>query len=326
MAVEKKFGEYRVLMLLGKGGTGEVHLVEDGKGSKFALKVLDPQIASEDPAYEERFVHEAEFALKSRHPNLVPVYDCGRDPDSGKCYIVMEYQPGGTLRELIKASPKGLPLASAVAIASDIAHALSYIEANGLVHRDVKPENVLFASDGTARLSDLGATRWKSPDSRMTRAEEVVGTPAYMAPEQMFDSSSADMRADLYSLGMVLFEMLTGHRPNEGESAMNSFAKALEGRAFPDVRKLRPDVPRPIAELVASLLSANPASRPSSAREVLLSLINPLPSVMPAEKVPEPHGVVPWYRDGAVLISAAAFAISAAILLAILAVSSGGGQ
>ncbi|MCR5414916.1 MAG: serine/threonine protein kinase [Kiritimatiellae bacterium] len=322
-------------MRLGIGGAGEVHLVEDAKGSKFAVKILDPKIAAEEPACVDRFVQEAEFALKSRHPNLVPVYDAGRDPDTGLCYIVMEYQPGGTLRELISASREGLPLARAAAIASDIAHALSYIEANGLVHRDVKPENVLFAPDGTARLSDLGASLFRTDggNMRVTDAEKVVGTPAYMAPEQMFDSHSADMRADIYSLGIVLFEMLAGRRPNDGETAMNSFAKALEGRMFPDVRTLRPDTPPPLAALISRMIDPDPAKRPSSARSVLLALINPMPATMPSRTtLPEtPRAATdaipesPWYADKALALAALSLAVSLAVLAAVLFAVSGGG-
>ena len=243
------FGTYHVLRPLGKGGAGEVFLVEDGVShANYAVKVLDPGIASEDPGYVARFVREAEFALNSRHPNVVAVHDAGKDPD------------------------------------------------------------------GAARLADLGATRSERDGQdtlRVTRAEAVVGTPAYMAPEQMLDSHAADSRSDVYSLGVVMYEMISGRRPNDGETAMSTLAKALGGRSFPDVRTFRPDAPPALAALVAAMTATDPAQRPASGREVLELLANPERISPPAPYSPP---AVPWYRDRSVLFAVAALVLACCAL------------
>ncbi len=331
LEVGGSFGSYRVDRLLGKGGSGEVYLVTDpSAGSSLSVKILDPEVAAADHAYEERFVREAEFALRSRHPNIVAVYDCGRDPDTGLAYIVMDYCSGGTLRDRLERAKGGLPVPEACTIAADIAHALAYVQANGLVHRDVKPENVLFSSDGIARLADLGASRVqdRSDSPRVTSARAVIGTPAYMAPEQMLDSRSASIQSDLYSLGVVLFEMLAGRRPNDGETAMNTFAKALEGRTFPDIRLFRGDIPPRLASLVASLLSPAAEDRPSSARDVLVDLMQIYRAPTAQESAPRPsanRGVSQERRDPGVFFAAMALMASLAILAFIVFRSMRGG-
>ncbi len=252
------FGAYKVLRLLGKGGAGEVYLVlDEATGTEYAVKVLDPEHAQSDPGFVSRFVGEAELAMKVRHPNLLSVREAGRDPDTGLCFLVMEYLPGGTLRDALKASPDGFSLTGVASVATDLARALVCIEANGLVHRDLKPENVLFSQDGTAKLADLGIVRFSRPGSKAdvhkTRVEAVVGTPAYMSPEKMLDSHAVDIRSDIYSLGVMMYEMLAGRRPNEGLPAMSLLAKALDGQTFPDIRTRRSDVPPEGTSMCASV-------------------------------------------------------------------------
>lgn len=268
------FGFYRVLQLLGAGGMGEVYLVEDECAcAKYAVKVLNPAAAEKDAGFIARFIREAEVAMDVCHPNLVTVHDAGRDPETGLCYSVMELLPGGTLRDALKATPGGFPIAGVISVASDLARALACIEDNGFVHRDLKPENVLFAQDGTAKLADLGIVRSLDPEDveagRTTEVQAVVGTPAYMSPEQMLDSRQVDIRSDIYSLGLVIYEMITGYRPNEGQTAMGVLAKALDGQTYPDVREVRPDVPPELAALLSSMLAPSPDARPATAGEVL---------------------------------------------------------
>lgn len=302
------FGVYRVVSLLGKGGMGEVYLVEDpaNGNARFAVKVLSPEAGRRDSEIFNRFILEAEFAMKVRHPNLVEVYDAGVDPESGLCYLTMEYLSGGSLKDLIARSGQ-LSSFGVALVASDIARALALVAANGMVHRDVKPDNILFAADGTAKLADLGITRFdRDPGSTVTRIDGLVGTPAYMAPEQMLDSHAVDIRADIYSLGVVMFEMLSGRRPNEGEGAMRTLAKALDGRTFPDVRIFRPDASASLARLIAWMTLPNVESRPSSLQQVLEILTHPdHPTGSDRPSVP-PRA---WYRDRAVL-----YALTAMIL------------
>ena len=322
-------GSYRVERLLGKGGTGEVYLVtETSSQMPYALKVIDTARTGGGDELVQRFLREAEFATKVRHPNLVAVYASGVDSASGRCYMVMEYMPGGSLRDLIE-SDGIMSIPGVTTIATDIARALVLVEANGMVHRDVKPENILFAADGTAKLTDLGISRFESgPDLSVTRAGVVVGTPAYMAPEQMLDAHNVDIRADVYALGVVMFEMITGHRPNEGEGAMRTLAKALDGRAFPDVRTIRPDTPAPLALLVSEMTLPDAVERPVSARMVLELLSHPervVAAAMPQPEVAEPDdfrepaGVrPPWYRDRGVLYAVTAMVLAFEALLVAL--------
>lgn len=300
---------------------GEVYLVEDpaAAGARYAVKVLGPEAPRGDGDFLRRFVREAEFAMKVRHPNIVEVYDAGIDPDTGLCYLTMEYMPGGSLKDLL-AGGGLLSFPGVSMIATDIARALVLVQANGMVHRDVKPDNIMFAADGTAKLTDLGITRFAyGPDVTVTRADGVIGTPAYMAPEQMLDSHAVDIRADIYSLGVVMYEMIAGRRPNEGENAMRTLAKALDGQAFPDVRTFRPDTPAYLADLVADMTRPDRAARPDSARQVIERLSRPVPPAAEADSFAAPAGArPPWYRDRGVLYAATAMILAVEALVVAL--------
>ena len=328
------FGNYHIVRRLGKGGMGEVFLVDAPQpGVQYAVKVLSPDVAGDEPDFVERFKREAEFSMRSRHPNLVKVYDAGLDPDTGLCYLVMEYMRGGSLREAINAHPRGLPVDSVVAVAADVAEALAFVESCGMVHRDVKPDNVLFDACGTAKLADLGISRFArttDDEARVTSARDVVGTPAYMAPEQMLDSRTVDSRADLFSLGVMVWEMLAGRRPNSGESAMRAFAKAIEGVRFPDVRTVRRDTPDGLAALVAALTMPNPAMRLSSARMAADLLASPerikrvLPQAMLRGGAQRPASSTPWYMDVSVVAAIVAMALAIFALAAAFVNTTGG--
>lgn len=318
------FGAYRVVRSLGSGGMGDVVLVDAPVpgGRQYAVKILNPRSAGDDSESVARFVREAEFSLKSRHPNLVEVYEAGRDPETGLCYIVMEYLGGGSLRTVLEANPQGLSIAGALAIAADVCRALAFAGERGIVHRDVKPENVLFAADGRAKLTDLGISRFAGETESPDGDSGFIGTPAYMAPEQMLDPAAVDGRADLYALGVMLHEMLTGSRPNAGEPAMRTLAAALGGRVYPDIRLLRPEIPPPVAALVDSLLRPQPAERPASAIRALELCLDPS-RIDPRRLTPAPRRQQPWYRDRSVQIAAGALLIAAAALAAALAARGG---
>ena len=312
---------------LGSGGMGVVFLAENPKGARCALKVLAPSDASDESRFEERFKNEAEFALKTRHPNLVEVWDAGRDSATGLYYHVMEYLPGGSLRELVDSAKNGLPIKRAVSIARDIAHALVHIERNGMVHRDIKPDNVLFTADGVAKLTDFGISRFEQgEDVHVTHAAAVIGTPAYMAPEQMINSHDVDIRADIYSFGVMLYELLAGRRPNAGENAMNTLAKAIEGFSFADVRELRPDVPSALAKLVSDMTLPDSADRPRSMALVLMRIVQLVDAGEDnAAEAAAVQPKLPWYRDRGVLYAATAMALALeALVLAIFRASRGG--
>lgn len=261
------FGDCTVKRLLGKGGLGFVYLVHGPDGERYALKALRTDVTGTPPDYKQRFAQEANLMMTMRHRNLVCVYDAGEDAERGLCYIMMEYMPGGTLKDRI-VKQGALPVADAISIATQVADALSMAHAHGVIHRDVKPDNILFAADGTPKLSDLGVAKLLRGTGEGTQTMQgvIIGTPAYMAPEQIIDSSHIDARADIYSLGVALYEMLTGKRPNEGSTVMGMLAKAVKGDPLPDVRTMRPEVSASVAYVLSLMCAPKPENRPGTSR------------------------------------------------------------
>jgi len=260
------FGDYTVERLLGKGGMGSVYLMRTSDGSPFAVKIMHRSEMSHDSRV--RFVREAEFAMNVRHKNLVTVYDVGEDPDTGLCYIIMDYLPGGTLSDRIKENGK-LSIADAVKITMHIAAGLDVAHRNGLVHRDVKPDNIMFDADGTPKLADLGVAKFGEDRKTMvTMTGMMIGTPAYMSPEQFIDSHRIDARSDIYSLGVVFYEMLAGKRPNSGSTAVELLAKAVKGEPLPDIRTVCPEVSAAIANVLSMMCAPKPDDRPATTMEV----------------------------------------------------------
>ena len=260
-----RFGDCVVRRLIGRGAMGSVYLVNAPDGAEFALKIVDPDVISRDTGYRARFIREAEFAMSITHKNLIAVHDAGENHETGICYLLMDYMPGGSLSDLL--SKRGpLPINEAVSIASHIAFALEAAHRRGVIHRDIKPDNILFAADGTPKLADLGVAKFEDDATvtMVTRAGMIVGTPAYMAPEQMMDSHSIDARADIYSLGVVLYEMLTNKRPNDGSTVMGMLAKAIRGEPLPDVRTMRPEVSAAVAYVLSLMCAPKPEDRPKT--------------------------------------------------------------
>ena len=265
-----KIGRYTVVRTLGTGGMGAVYLVRhEVLDAYFALKVLSPGAASRDAQFIPRFLREAKLCCRIRHPNLVAVHDAGRDEATGLYYLVMDYAPGGNLREMLDAAGGPLEHSRALKIARELASALVTAGEFGLVHRDIKPENIMFGQDGEAKLADLGIAKSADDSTLVTMENAVFGTPAYMSPEQAYDSGKVDARADIYSLGIMLFEMLAGRRPYEGSSSMNIIAKVLSREPVPDVRTFAPEVSEELAAVVRDMCEKNAAKRIQSARELL---------------------------------------------------------
>ena len=267
------FGKYKVERMLGTGGMGAVYLVRHSVlDSLFALKILDAATARKGGDSVTRFIREAKLASNIRHPNLAAVHDAGRDEATGLYYLIMDYLPGGTLRDRIHDRGR-IPADEAVRIARQIAAALVTAHERGMVHRDIKPENIMFAADGSAKLADLGIAKGTGEqDTLVTMASAVFGTPAYMAPEQATDSSSVDGRADIWSLGVVLYEMLSGERPYEGNGLGAIVKQLLSADPFPDVRAVAPDVPASLAELVGDMCKKDASQRVATARDLLARL------------------------------------------------------
>lgn len=247
---------YEILESLGRGGMGEVFRArQESLGREVAVKILRGDL----PAagwLPERFEQEARTMAALRHPNVVTVHDCVRLGD-GHVAIVMEFITGGSLRTHLAAAPDGLPLAQALRWAREIAEGLRAAHGAGLVHRDVKPDNVLIDDTGTARVSDFGMAFSPLPDAaRFTQTGTTAGTPGYMAPEH-WRGGTVDARADIFSYGATLYEMLTGRLPQGN---------------FPPVRKLRPEVPESVDRAILAALQPDAAARPPDMTAVLCAL------------------------------------------------------
>lgn len=268
-----RFGDYRVLRLLGKGGMGSVFLLENAEGVQIAAKILDPATASDREA-RKRFLREAQLALGVKHPNLVETYDVGEDPETRLCYILMEYVSGGSLADYLKENG-ALPIEDAVAVVQAMASVLEFARQKGIVHRDIKPGNIMFDAEGTPKLADLGIARGGiagTETTTVTQTGMMIGTPAYMAPEQMLDAHHVDTRADIYSLGVVFFEMLTGERPNKDDTVVQLMAKAVKGEPLPDVRTLRPEVSASLAQLLNMMVAPDKDGRISTPGQITRAL------------------------------------------------------
>jgi serine/threonine-protein kinase len=255
-------GRYAIERELGRGGTATVFLARDLRHRRLiALKVLRPEVGA--VIGSERFLREIEIAAGLTHPHILPIHDSG-DAD-GLLYFVMPYVPGESLRARL-AREGQLPVEDALRISRDIGAALSYAHAQGFVHRDIKPENILI-EHGEAVVADFGLARAleAAADSRITGAGFAMGTPAYMSPEQAA-GPDVDARADLYSLGCVLYEMLTGEPPFTGPTAQAVVARAITDQPAP-IRARRPTVPPPVESAVLTALQKLPADRFASAAE-----------------------------------------------------------
>jgi predicted Ser/Thr protein kinase len=253
-----RIGRYRVIGLLGRGAMGVVYLGKDEAiDRRVAIKTLHRRLLSGEDGAEwlERFRREVRAAGRCLHPNIVTVFEYGEE--AGVPYIVMEYVEGRELRDYLK-DRQPLPLANAVAIIVQVLHALGHAHASGVVHRDIKPGNIILLADGQVKVTDFGIARLETAGS-MTQHGTTVGTPGYMAPEQ-FAGREADRRADLYATGVVLFELLTGLRPFAGRSASELMYQVLNE---PPRRAttLNPRLPLELDEVLERALAKVPDDR-----------------------------------------------------------------
>ncbi len=259
---------YEIIREIGHGGTSVVYLArERATDDEVAIKLIRSKYLGDEEAMG-RFAREARFLERLVHPNIVRVRDVLELGDAGLA-IVMAHVPGRTLKELIRESGR-LDPDRAERFTRDIARALGAAHAMGIVHRDVKPENVFVDPEDRPLLADFGLARSMTGDSQLTMAGVAIGTPAYMPPEQI-EGASLDARGDIYSLGLVAWEMLTGHRPWEGES-LYAILYRQRYEQLPDVRDLRDDVPDSLGDAIAVAIEKNPAMRWQSAAEMIEAL------------------------------------------------------
>src|SRR5213596_3225521 len=254
-------GRYRIIRKLGAGGMANVYLAEDQElGRRVAIKILDDRHAADD-SFIERFRREAKNAAGLSHPNIVSIYDRGEA--EGTYYIAMEYLSGRSLKELI-VSRGPTPIKIAVDYTRQTLAALSFAHRNGIVHRDIKPHNVVVDSDGRVKVTDFGIAR--SGASQMTEAGSIIGTAQYLSPEQA-RGAPVDPRSDLYSIGIVLYELLTGTLPFTGDTPVEIAMKHLS--TVPEAPSARrPEVPRDLDLIVTRALAKDPRDRYQSAEEM----------------------------------------------------------
>jgi beta-lactam-binding protein with PASTA domain/tRNA A-37 threonylcarbamoyl transferase component Bud32 len=261
----KKFGDrYAIVERIGTGGMAEVYRARDELlGREVAVKVLSERFSS-DRSFVERFRREAQSAANINHPNIVSLYDYGAD--NGTYYIVMEFIDGKPLSDIIHGEGPLMP-ERAAEIAADIAMALGRAHATGLVHRDIKSSNIMLTSSGQTKVTDFGIARaLGAGEQTMTQTGMVIGTAAYLSPEQA-QGNPVDARSDVYSLGIVLFEMLVGRTPFGGETPLAIAYKHVREEP-PEPSSLNPDVPRPLDAIVLKALAKNPENRYASAAEM----------------------------------------------------------
>ena len=249
---------YQFEKIIGKGAMSTVYLaLQESLGRRVAIKVLSPGLAG-DPIFSKRFIKEARIIGKLGHPHIVTIFDAGNLDDV--YYIAMEYLEGGTLKERIKA---GLTPDQAVTILCQIARALGRAHQQHCIHRDIKPANILFRNPDTALLSDFGIAKNTLDKTQLTAAGWRLGTPNYMSPEQAL-AKPTDARSDLYSLGVVFYEMLTGTRPFQGADAFDIALKHLKEPV--------PTLPEPLGRFqpaIDRLLAKEPEERFASAEELV---------------------------------------------------------
>jgi CheY-like chemotaxis protein len=259
---------YEILAAVGSGGMGSVYRARDLElGEEIAIKTLRPEFTS-DAGSIERFKSEIRLARRITHPNVVRTHDFGEW--GGVYFLTMEYVEGVTVRDLLDMRGK-LTAPSTLAIGTQLAESLAVAHERGIIHRDIKPQNLLLDDDGLLKVMDFGVARLAERAAAVTEVGMVVGTPAYMSPEQLM-SEPLDARSDLYAAGVVLYECVTGRLPFESASPISLIAKLLHQEAPPPT-ELNGDVPPALSTLIMRLLAKKPADRVQSAAELAQLLV-----------------------------------------------------
>ncbi len=307
---------------LGHGAMATVYLADDLRhGRRVALKVLHAESGAALGA--ERFEREIRLVARLQHPHILPVLDSGDagtgSRRAGRLWFSMPFVDGESLRERL-AREGQIPIDDAVRIGGETARALDYAHRHGIIHRDIKPENILITRDGDALVADFGIGRSydeNAPPDRITESGTIVGTPAYMSPEQAAGEGKLDGRTDIYALAVVLYEALAGEPPYTGPSAMAVMAKRFTG-VLPSIRKRRPAVPVALEQVLGKALANAPADRYASAAEFAQALgaaISPGSGPVEAPVAPDERDIA---RAGIRIVLAAAFAAVLVILIAMM--------
>ena len=269
----KNLGRYLIEAEIGRGAMGVVYRARDPKIDRLvAIKTIS--LAGQEPeaeqSYRERFVQEARAAGRLSHPGIVAIFDAGEDPETHEPYLVMEYVAGDPLSRILSSGNHKLPLADSLQFANEIAEALDYAHSHGVIHRDIKPANILITEDGRAKITDFGVARLNQ--SLITHNGQIFGSPAYMAPEQL-SGGVADARSDLFSLGVMLYSMITGFRPFQGNSAETVCFKVMNIEPVP-VTSFQHDVPPDLDAIISRAMAKHPADRFQSGAEMAQHILS----------------------------------------------------
>jgi serine/threonine-protein kinase len=289
---------YAAQELLGIGGMGMVYKVQDQElnSEPVALKLLNKNLLP-DPMYAARFRREVALARKLAHPNIVKIFDFG-ELRSGGFFFTMELIEGPDLRKLLNTHGSSLPIAEALRIFFEIALALEYAHKEGIIHRDIKPENILLTTESMrVKLSDFSSAKEILVDLGLTPDGYVLGTPHYMAPELMAGAKASPL-IDIYSLGILLFEMLAGTAPFTGDSMPSIFAKHLT-QPIPPLRTIRKDAPEWCQEIIETCTEKNPSDRYQTVGELLYEFLEyALESEISLAASSVPSSILELARDG----------------------------
>jgi len=262
-----KIGRYEVEEEIGRGGMATVFKAYDPRFERHvAIKVLPPEFMH-DTEFRARFNREAKTIAALEHPAIVPVYDYGED--AGLLYLVMRYMPGGSLADRLEEGP--LSIEESAEILQRLGSALDRAHSEGIIHRDLKPSNILFDQYGDAFLADFGIVRLTTSDSNLTASGSLMGTPTYMSPEQVYGDKELDGRSDIYALGVILFQMLTGHLPYEADTPAKMMMKHIL-EPVPQILSNRPDLPPEAEEVVSRALAKERDQRFASAADLNAAL------------------------------------------------------
>jgi serine/threonine protein kinase len=255
----KRFGRYEIVAELGRGAMGVVYKARDPQIDRLvALKTVS--LLGQEPdqveEFRQRFKREAQAAGRLHHPGIVSIFDVGEDPETHDSFIVLEYVAGESLNRVLSREKK-LPLPRALQLAEEIAEALDYAHAQGVVHRDIKPANILLTEDGHAKIADFGIAKLNL--AHLTVPGRVLGTPAYMAPEQLIGEGS-DNRSDIFSLGVIFYAMVTGHSPFHGDSATTVCYKVVNRDPVP-ATAFNLELPPSLDHVISRAMAKDPADR-----------------------------------------------------------------
>jgi serine/threonine-protein kinase len=267
----ERFGRYQILTELGRGAMGVVYQARDPKINRVvAVKTISlaGQPPDEEREYRERFFREAEAAGRLSHPGIVTIFDMGEEPETRAPYIVMEFVGGQSLDKVLARDNHTLPPDRAMQLTVELAEALDCAHGQGVVHRDLKPANILITEDGHAKIADFGIAKLNL--SNFTLSGRALGTPAFMSPEQL-NGDAVDGRSDLFSLGVILYTVLTGYRPFQGNSAVTVSFKVVHREPVP-ATVLDTDLPPGLDYIIGRAMAKDPAQRYQSGKEMALDI------------------------------------------------------